>query len=132
MHAISRALVIVALALTTACKTREGDFTTISTQMWDHTKLDGARVQQNAVIVEADQYRHWFLFIPLGSRISVEDVLDELQRDHNGDVVVDCVVKRWWWTIILYSRSGCTATGRVFNTHALSLTPGASPPPANR
>lgn len=129
MHAISRALVIVTLAFTAACKTREGDFTTISTQMWDHTKLDAARIQQNAVIVEADQYRHWFLFIPLGSRISVEDVLDELQRDHNGDVVVDCVVKRWWWTLLIYSRSGCTATGRVFNTHSLSLT---QPPPAPR
>jgi hypothetical protein len=117
---------IPALALTAmtlvGCGT-PARFTMVSTDMVDLTKLDTARQYQNSPKIETVVFRHWMFIFPMGRKPTVEQAVNALLKQANGDVAVDVVIQDYGWHIpfyffpMLYGRSGWRIEGRVLNSH---------------
>lgn len=110
-------------------------FTVVSTDLIDLTRVDTARQYQNPPKIETTVFRHWMFIFPMGRKPSVEDAVNALLKQANGDVAVDVVIHGYGWHFpfyffpMLYGRSGWRIEGRVLNTHMNypSATPRSGP-----
>jgi len=98
-------------------------FTMVSTDMVDLSKVDTARQYQNPPKIETVVFRHWMFIFPMGRKPTVEQAVNALLKQANGDVAVDVVIQDYGWHIpfffvpLLYGRSGWKIEGRVLNSH---------------
>lgn len=118
-----RALVLVlAIAtISTACTTRQGTFTVLSTKNTEISRIDLKRVQFNRN-KEGSDGRLWFLIIPLSSRPTLEEASDRCLEKGQGDFMTSAVVYRSFWSVLLFSYDSWTVKGDVGN----SLSVGAA------
>lgn len=116
-------LALVLAAMTLFGCSNSARFTMVSTDMVDLAKVDTARQYQNPPKIEAVVYRHWMFIFPMGRKPTVEQAVNALLKQANGDVAVDVVIEDYGWHIpffffpMIYGRSGWKIEGRVLNSH---------------
>lgn len=103
------ALFLVSLG-SSACTTRIGDFSMMSTGTPQYAAIDEAPITRT---VEATDGRVWFLFIPLGGAPNLEEAVDRVMDEGNGDFLerVRLYTKRW--SIGLFSYGAYTVIADV-------------------
>lgn len=108
----------------TACTTRQGDFTVLSTRNVDIARIARARQLQNPVPVTGYDVQHRVLMIPVTGPPNLEEAVDDAMDRSNGDCMVDVVIYSYhWWIPFIYGQSGWKVKGRVLNTYGLQLPP---------
>ena len=113
-------LTIAILLLTSACTTRQGTFTILSTKNVEISRVDLKRIdfQRN---VEGSDGRFWFLFIPFSVAPKVEEACDRCLEQGNGDFMTSAVLYSTSWSCLLFSYDSWSLKGDVGN----SLSKGA-------
>ena len=88
--------------------------TVVSSKLCRLSNFDLEKADRKATYGE--DVRHWFLFIPLGTRPNLKEALDRAVEQGGGDVLTDARVKNWGWTILLYSQGGWSVKGDAVKT----------------
>jgi hypothetical protein len=112
---------LLAVVASAGCASRQADLTVLSTRNVDLAKVAAARSSQNPMPATGRDVQHWFLIFPLGSRPDLEDAIDDAMNKANGDCMVDAVIYRGWWTVLIYTQRNWEVTGRVLNTYGITV-----------
>lgn len=108
-------LVSVALVamLASACTSRIGDFSIMSTGTPQYASMANAPTTQS---VEASDGRFWFLFIPFDSTPSLEEAVDRAMDEGNGDFLERVRLYSTAWTLLLISYDSYSVKADVGNS----------------
>lgn len=105
--------VVLIAGLASACTTRLGDFSLLSTGTPQYATMPEAPIVRT---VKASDGRLWFLFIPLGSAPNLEEAVDRAMDLGNGDFLERVRLYSTVWSIGLFSYSSYTVKGDVGNS----------------
>lgn len=101
--------------LLTACTTRQGTFTVLSTKNSELSRADLKRIHFQRNVTGSDG-RFWLLFIPFGSAPRIENAIDECLESGKGDFMTSAVLYSTDWSILLCSYGSWTVEGDVGDT----------------
>lgn len=107
---------ILALVLGTGCVQNQGTFRVLTNRSVQASKIDLDSGQRQRD-VEGRAVSHTVLiFFPIGPGTSPGRALDDALAKGQGDVMTNVTMKRWFWTIIVYSQSGWSVRGDVLDS----------------
>lgn len=112
---------IIVSTLFSGCTVRQGDFTLLSTKNAEISRVDLKKIDFKRN-VEGSDGRFWFLFIPFGSKPSLQEACDRCLENGNGDFMTSAVIYSTGWHAILFGWESWTIKGDVGN----SLSQGAA------
>jgi hypothetical protein len=124
MRSIRARLLVCALfaasLASSACTTRIGDFSMMSTGTPQYAAIDKAPIKRT---VEASDGRLWFLFIPLGGAPNLEEAVDRVMDEGNGDFLERVRLYSKHWTIGLFSYGAYSVIADVGDSrHGQAMT----------
>lgn len=109
-------LLMTMTALLTACSTRVADLTVVSPNTVSMKKLNLDELPSTRNVVGRDS-SFVFLFIPLGLPNLEEAISDALAKGE-GDLMIDTVIYRDAWSLLLFGHRTLRVQGTVINTRA--------------
>jgi len=112
---ISIISIILLGLLTSACTTRQGSFTMLSTKNVEISRVDLKKVDFTRN-VEGKDGRFTLLFIPFGSTPNLEDAVNSCLEAGNGDFMTSAVLHSTSWSVILFGWESWTIKGDVGNS----------------
>ncbi len=112
---ISIISIILLGLLTSACTTRQGSFTILSTKNVEISRIDLKKVDFTRN-VEGRDGRFTLLFIPFGSAPNLEDTVNSCLEAGNGDFMTSAVLHNTSWSVILFGWESWTIKGDVGNS----------------
>ena len=102
-------ILIFFLLVLTACSTRVGDFTVISTRNIDmdgEYELVGSKVKGKDMVPI-------ITYLPLGSP-SIEDAIDDALDSVEGDIMTDAIITHNVWWFYIYGEQRYVVVGDVW------------------
>jgi len=96
-----------------ACTTRLGDFSMISTGSPQYVSMSSAPMQ---LAVEGKSARLWFLFLPLSGAPNIKEAVDQCLDKGRGDFMERARIYETDWTIFLFSYGSFAVKGDVGNS----------------
>ncbi|BCG62580.1 MAG: hypothetical protein methR_P0226 [Methyloprofundus sp.] len=118
---ISIISIMVLGMLSSACTSRQGSFTVLSTKNMEISRVDLKKVDFTRN-VEGKDGRFSLLFIPFGSAPNLEEAVDRCLEAGGGDFMTSAVLYRTSWSVILFGWESWTIEGDVGD----SLSAGAA------
>lgn len=116
------ALLLAAVAFG-GCRYQVAQFTIASSQNVNFPKVMDSRRFGGTGEREGTVREHWILFFPVMNwPCRIEEAMADACAGA-ADCMVDVQVKRWWWSIGIYTQQGFTVYGTPLNTYA--ITPSA-------
>jgi hypothetical protein len=106
-------LLFVALAfVVTGCSTRVGDFTLVSTQNIELSKM--GTYKRTPTKIKGKDVSHTIVFIPTKLNVNIEDAVDDALSKIPGAVAMINVVFRYVsWYVPLYGQTKYTVEGEL-------------------
>jgi hypothetical protein len=118
---ISIISIMVLGVLSSACTSRQGSFTILSTKNVEISRVDLKKVDFTRN-VEGTDGRFTFLIIPFGSAPKIEEAVDICLESGGGDFMTSAVLYHTSWSVILFGWESWTVEGDVGD----SLSAGAA------
>ncbi len=118
---ISIISILILGILSSACTSRQGSFTILSTKNVEISRVDLKKVDFTRNVTGKDG-RFTFLIIPFGSAPKIEEAVDICLEKGGGDFMTSAVLYHTSWSVILFGWESWTVEGDVGD----SLSAGAA------
>lgn len=116
MKTLARLAVVAVVALAaSSCTSSVSEFSLIATGNPQYEAMASAPVKSG---LSGTSSRWWLLFIPLGSAPTIQDAIDEMIDDGQGDFAERVRIYDTGWSLLVISYGNYTAEGDVGNSRA--------------
>jgi len=106
--------IAVTAVLFSGCSQHLGNFTALSTDAYNPKNLDTKhKVASN---IETDTTSLHILGIPIGGMVKLDQAVSDTAHEGKGDFLKNAQVHHYWWSAILFGKSGYKIKADVYNT----------------